>query len=48
MTTILILVGLLMVFEIAGLWILFVSYLISRIKENINNRRIEQWTPHLK
>jgi len=41
MSTVLTLIAVLLVAEMVGLMLLFVAYVVSRIKENMNNRRIE-------
>lgn len=46
MSIIITIIIVLMLAELLGLLFLFVAYMISRIKENINHRRIKQWTLH--
>lgn len=41
MNTVLTVIGILLVAEMVGLMLLFAAYMVSRIKENMNNRRIE-------
>lgn len=41
MNTVLTVIGILLVAEMVGLMLLFAAYMVSRIKENMNNWRIK-------
>jgi uncharacterized membrane protein len=46
MKTILLVILALLLIEVLALMVVFVFYMISRIREKINHRRIQQWTLH--